>query len=75
MNITLSADEALVKRARQCARKQGKSLNGYLREKMEDLTHEGGSAEADEFLRLVRERPGSSEDGYVFNREEAHERR
>lgn len=74
MNITLSAEESLIKRARQCAEKRGKSLIRYLREAMEKLTSESSSAEADEFLKLVRERPGRSDEGYRFDREGAHSR-
>jgi len=75
MNITLSADEALIKKARAVARRQGKSLNelvrGYLR------TLSGGAGErdpAEEFEALVRQAHGHL-DGHTWTREEIHERR
>lgn len=75
MNITLTADENLVKRAREFARSHGTSLNNLIREQLQRMTT-GGSAEAAaaEFLQLVCTRAGKSGKGYRFDRSEAHDR-
>ena len=73
MNITLSADKELVKRAREIAAQQGISLNQIIRQYMEQFTRMSNiEKNADEFARLAREQGGASPRGYVFNREEAH---
>jgi hypothetical protein len=75
MNITLSADEALIKRAREVARRQGKSLNEMVRQYL--LTISGGTGKRDpaaEFAMLV-EKAGGHLDGQSWTREELHERR
>jgi len=75
MNITLSADEQLIKKAREYAAQRGTSLNQIIREYLEQFT-EGSSIEdhAQEFENLARTYGGASPDGYVFDREEAHAR-
>ena len=75
MNITLSADESLIRSTRQYARKKHTTLNALLRQYMEEVTgvHHAAYA-ADEFRQLASEQPGASEAGYVFRREEAHRR-
>lgn len=74
MNITLAADEALVKKARKRARSEGLSLNAFIRAQMERMVGGKPSEAADEFLKLVREHPGRPEEVYRFDREEAHRR-
>ena len=75
MNITLSADEELVKKAREVATRQGSSLNRMIREYMEKLASVTDvDSIAEEFAMLARQRGGESPQGFVFNREEAHER-
>ena len=75
MNITLSADKELVKRAREFAAQNGTSLNQIIRQYMEQLTRMSDiEKNADEFALLGRQKGGASPRGYVFNREEAHTR-
>ena len=75
MNITLSADEALVKKAREVATRQGSSLNRMLREYMEQLASVSDTDRiAEEFAMLARQEGVENPQGFVFNREEAHER-
>lgn len=74
MNITLSVDERLVRRARKKATAMGKSLNQLVREYLERLA---GSDDAErdvaELRQLSRESGGRAR-GWRFNREELHER-
>ena len=75
MNITLSADEKLIARARAYARAHNMSLNQVIRDFMTQLTGERNGAEAaDEFAQLAREQPGRSPDGFRFDRDAAHTR-
>ena len=74
MNITLSVDERLVRRARKKAEAMGKSLNQLVREYFERLA---GSDDAErdvaELRRLSRE--GSRQGRrWPFNRDELHDR-
>ncbi|MCF8094188.1 MAG: DUF6364 family protein [Desulfobacteraceae bacterium] len=76
MNITLSADEELVKKAREYAARQGTSLNRMIREYMEQLASISAADEiAEEFAMLARQEGGASPDGFVFDREAAHKRK
>ncbi len=54
MNLTLTADDEVIRRARLAAQKQGRSLNDWMREQIERLagTHAGGDVAA-EFLELA----------------------
>jgi len=74
MNVTLSIDERLLRRARRVAEAMGKSLNQVIREHLEAITskdtHEAYMAE---LRRLSKEARGNSR-GWRFNRDEAHER-
>jgi len=76
MNVTLSADEKLVKKARDYAARHETSLNRMIREFMQKIT---GLADlerkADEFARLARQGGGAAPKGFVFDREEAHNRK
>ena len=74
MNITLSADEAVIKRARKRAEAMGKSLNQLVREYLQQLA--GGSDVNDdiEALRRLSEEGRGRSGGWRFNREEIHER-
>lgn len=75
MNITLSADEELIKKAREVAARQGSSLNRMIREYMEQLASISDTDRiAEEFAMLARQEGGESPQGFVFHREEAHER-
>ena len=75
MNITLSADPELVKKAREVAARNGTTLNRMIREYMEQVTgvRDAENAAA-EFSKLARENAGRSPKGYRFDREAAHRR-
>lgn len=74
MNITLSVDERIVRRARKKATALGKSLNQLVREYLERLA---GSDDAErdvaEVRQLSRESRGRAR-GWRFDRNELHER-
>ena len=74
MNITLSVDERLVKRARKKANALGKSLNQLIREYLERLA---GSDDAErdvtDMRQLSRQSRGRMR-GWRFDRDELHER-
>ena len=72
MNLTLSIDEELLKRARDAARAQGKSVNQLVREHLEELTTtQELEAELDAFR--ATSKSGRSQ-GWHFDRVEIHER-
>jgi hypothetical protein len=75
MNITLSIEDEVIRKARRRAEAIGTSVNQLVREYLEQL---GGktdpNADAEEFERLSRASHGDSR-GWKFNREELHERR
>ncbi len=70
-NITLSADEQLIERARLIARSQHKTLNTAFREWLEQFAAQAGNAE--EFDALMR-RLGHVKAGRSFSRDEMNER-
>ena len=74
MNITLSADEAVIKRARKRAEAMGKSLNQLIREYLQQLA--GGSDVEDDIkaLRRLTEAGRGRSGDWRFNREDIHER-
>ena len=71
-NITLSADEHLIERARQTAQAQHKTLNAVFREWLEQYTAQNGDVE--EYDRLMRRLRGNVVAGRKFTREEMNER-
>ncbi len=73
MNITLSVDERLVRRARKKATAMGKSLNQLVREYLERLA---GTDDAErDVAELRRLSPGRDHArGWRFNRDQLHER-
>lgn len=74
MNITLSVDERVVKRARRKAAAMGKSLNQLVREYLDRLA---GSDDAErdvaELRQLSRQSRGRGR-GWRFDRDAIHER-
>ncbi len=70
-NVTLSADEHLIERAREVARSRHKTLNAAFREWLEEYTAQAGSAQEYDALmeRLRYVRPGRK-----FTRDEMNER-
>ncbi len=72
MNLTISADEDVIRRARAAARRQGRSLNDVLRETLERLAGaKSRDAVADEFLALAATTAGALATGY--RREDAYD--
>jgi hypothetical protein len=75
MNVTLSIDEAVIRRARRRAEALGTSVNQLIRDYLDEFSGvRDPGAEAAEFARLSRQARGNSR-GWKFNREELHERR
>ena len=75
MNITLSIDDEVVRRARQQAEVLGTSVNQLVRDYLEQLAGKRDpAADATEFTRLSKLSHGNSR-GWKFNREEIHERK
>ncbi len=75
MNVTLSINDEVIRRARRQAEAMGTSVNQLVREYLEQLAGQtDGAAAAAEFEELSRTAKGDSR-GWKFNREELHERR
>jgi hypothetical protein len=72
-NITLSADEHLIERARQTAQAQHKTLNAAFREWLEQYTAQN-AADVEEYDRLMLRLRGHVIAGRRFTREEMNER-
>lgn len=70
-NVTLSAEESLIERARFIARSQHKTLNAVFREWLEEYTSREGSAQ--EFDALMN-RLAYVNAGRRFSRDEMNER-
>jgi len=74
MNITLSVDEQVAQRARDAAKKMGKSLNQVVRDYLEQLA--GSARRGEQWTQFEARCLQSSArlDGWHFNRDEANER-
>ena len=74
MNITLSADAALVGEVREYARKNGTSLNQLVRDYfaslIDSIEKKKRKRLAEEYLKIVADQAGRSPEGWKFNREE-----
>ena len=75
MNVTLSVDEELVRRAREVARRQGRSLNDLVRGFLATLAAGRSNADPVEELFNLMDKAGGRLGGRRWTREEAHERR
>ena len=74
MNVTLSVEDEVVRRARHTARSMGTSLNQIIRDYLEELA---GRSSAEDDVREVRElstRSDGHSRGWKFDRQEIHER-
>jgi len=71
-NITLSADEHLIERARQTARTEHRTLNDAFRQWLEEYTSRNGDLEQHD--RLMNRLRGHVVAGRKFTREEMNER-
>lgn len=70
-NITLSADESLIERARLVAQSESKTLNAAFREWLQQYTtRAGGGASFDALMRRL----GDVKPGRHFTRDEMNER-
>jgi len=75
MNLTISVDDDLLRRARALARERGVSLQDLLREYLRSIAGETSpEAVAEELLDLM-DRHGGHSGGRRFGREEAYEGR
>jgi hypothetical protein len=75
VNITLSADEDLIAKARAYAQARNTTLNQLVRDYLRRVTGQiDPQRAAEEFAELARSRPGRSEAGFVFDRGAAHDR-
>lgn len=71
MNITFSANEELIKKAREYAKRHNTSLNNLIRAHLEQISNQmDRDSAAREFETLCLEHPGESPDGYRFDRAE-----
>jgi hypothetical protein len=73
MNVTLSLDEHLLKRARRRADAMGKSLNELIRDFLTDLTDDRAVEGYEQELKSLSA-AGGDRAGWQFNRDEIHER-
>jgi hypothetical protein len=73
-NITLSADEELIEKARSEAARRGKSLNQLIRDYLEELAGERSLGAEFDRLRELSERAGGRRGAWRFDRDELHER-
>jgi hypothetical protein len=75
VNVTLSIDDEVIRRARRKAEAMGTSVNQLIRDYLEQLSGKSDPEQlAAEFERLSRLAHGDSR-GWKFDREELHERR
>ena len=75
VNITVSAVDDLVAEARAYAQARNTTVNQLIRNYLGRLTGQMAPAKAaEEFAELARNRSGCSDEGFVFDRREAHVR-
>jgi hypothetical protein len=75
MNITLSADEALIAKARAYAQARNTTLNQLIRDYLERITGRlSGPEAAKEYMKLLQEHPGTPDPDFRFDRDEIHRR-
>jgi|AVFP01.1.fsa_nt_gi hypothetical protein len=73
MNITLSAEEKAIAKARAYAKKHQTSLNQLVRDYITGLANDlDVNASADEFADNALENAGKSADNYRFNRDSTY---
>jgi hypothetical protein len=74
MNITLSVDEEVVRKARRRAGAMGTSVNQLVREYLEQIAGKRDPRELAAELERLWEQGGGDSRGWKFNRDEIHER-
>jgi hypothetical protein len=75
VNLTLSIDDEVVRKARQRAEALGTSVNQLVREYLEQLAGKPDPKELAERLRRLSEQAHGDSRGWKFNREEIHDRK
>ncbi len=76
VNITLSADEDLVAKAREYAQTRNTTVNQLIRDYLRRLTGQIDPQQAaEEFAELAHKRCGRSDEGFIFDCRDAHVRR
>jgi hypothetical protein len=75
MNITLSVDDRLIAKARRLARERGTSVNQLVREYLEQLVRPRPPQDFGKELRRLTQLGETKAAGWVFDRDELHERR
>ncbi|NDY95299.1 DUF6364 family protein [Wenzhouxiangella limi] len=73
-NITLSADETVIERARSEAARRGKSLNQLIRDHLEELAGHREPSNEFERLRELSKLSRGHRGAWRFNRDEIHGR-
>ena len=75
VNITLSAEDNLVAKARAYAQTRNTTINQLIRDYLGRLTGQIDPEQAaEEFAEIARNRGGRSDDGFVFDRRDTHVR-
>jgi hypothetical protein len=75
VNLTLTADEALIAKARDYAQARNTTLNQLVRDYLERITGRiDGPEAAEEFARIASEHAGCSDADFHFDREAVHRR-
>jgi hypothetical protein len=73
MNITLSAEEELIKKARKYARDRNTTINQIIRDYLARLVGEASNDDvAHEFEAVATSMAGRSPEGWKFNRNAIH---
>jgi len=75
MNLTLSVDERVVRRARKVAESMGLSLNQAVRQFLEELAGSDTAERDIQELKQLSDRSEGRSGGRRFDRDEIHERR
>ncbi len=74
-NVTLTADEHLLAKAREYAQARKTTLNQLVRNYLARLTGElDPQRAAEEFAQLAQSQPGRSEENFAFDRRAIHHR-
>jgi hypothetical protein len=74
-NITLSAPEEVIERARIYAKSHNTTLNQLMRDYLKQCIEQSErESAAEEFLQLTKQCPSQPEEGWRFNREEIRRR-
>ncbi len=71
MNLTLAADEHIVRKARQVAKSMGKSLNQLIREYLEELA---GLESREDIVAELESLGDGDSGGWKFRRDELYDR-